>query len=77
MKYQREKDRRLYESSRIAQENARLSIIKQEEVVQVLAKLSDILRSGLLVSLDTNDMDKPRPAPNLPPSESSAALSSD
>jgi hypothetical protein len=50
MKYQREKDRRLYESSRIAQENARLSIIKQEEVVQVLAKLSDILRSGLLVS---------------------------
>jgi hypothetical protein len=28
MEYQREKDRRLYESSRIAQENARLSIIK-------------------------------------------------
>jgi hypothetical protein len=46
MEYQREKDHKLYESSRITQENAHLSIIKQGEVVQALTKLFGVLRSG-------------------------------
>jgi hypothetical protein len=33
----------LYENSRIAQENARLAIMKQGEIVGCLAKLSSIL----------------------------------
>ena len=43
MAYQRDKDRRLYENSVIANENARLAIQKQGEVVEVLAQLSKSL----------------------------------
>jgi hypothetical protein len=39
MEYQREKDRRLYESALLANENARLAIIKQGEVVSCLSQL--------------------------------------
>jgi hypothetical protein len=68
MDYQCEKDWRLYESSRIAQENARLSIIKQGEVVQALSKISGVLRNGLLVSPNSKESGIPQPAPNqLPP----------
>jgi hypothetical protein len=47
MEYQREKDRRLYESSLIANENARLAIIKQGEVVSCLAQLSSVFIYGV------------------------------
>jgi hypothetical protein len=50
MEYQREKDRRLYKNSLIANENARLAIIKQGEVVSCLAHLSTVLSMGLKVS---------------------------
>jgi hypothetical protein len=67
MDYQHEKDRRLYESSRIAQENAHLSIIKHGEVVQALSKLSGVLHNGLLVSPDSKESGIPQPAPNQLP----------
>ena len=47
MQYQREKDLRLHQSSIIANENARLAILKQGEVVQCLAQLSSVLTMGL------------------------------
>jgi hypothetical protein len=47
MEYQRKKDRRLYESSLIANENARLAILKQGEMVSCLTQLSTILQVGL------------------------------
>jgi hypothetical protein len=50
MEYQREKDRRLYESALLANENARLAIIKQGEVVSCLSQLSSVLQMGLHVS---------------------------
>jgi hypothetical protein len=50
MEYQREKDRRLYESSLMANENARLAILKQGEVVSCLSQLSSVLQMGLHVS---------------------------
>jgi hypothetical protein len=56
MEYQREKDRRLYESSLIANKNARLAIINQGEVVSCLAQLSSVLSMGLNVS-SKNDRD--------------------
>lgn len=37
MEYQREKDRRIYESSILANENARLAILKQGEIVSCLS----------------------------------------
>ena len=43
MAYQREKDRRLYENGVAANENARLAIIKQGEIVHCLAHLSTVL----------------------------------
>jgi hypothetical protein len=52
MAYQREKDRRLYENVVIANENARLAILKQGEVVSCLAQLSYVLSKGLFVSTD-------------------------
>jgi hypothetical protein len=47
MEYQREKDRRLYQSSLIANENARLAILKQGEMVSCLTQLSTVLQVGL------------------------------
>jgi hypothetical protein len=50
MEYQRKKDRRLYEPSIIANENACLAVIKQEKMVSCLAQLSNVLCMGLNVS---------------------------
>jgi hypothetical protein len=50
MAYQREKDRRLYENAVIANENAKLSIMKQGEVVSCLQNLSNVLRMGMNVT---------------------------
>jgi len=47
MLFQQEKDHRLHESSRIANDNAKLAIEKQGEVVKCLAQLSHILSVGL------------------------------
>ena len=50
MSYQREKDRRLYENAVIANENARLSILKQGEVVTCLTNLSGVLSRSLIMT---------------------------
>lgn len=51
MLYQREKDRRLYENAVASNENAKLSIIKQGEMVNYLAQLSGILNRSLNTSI--------------------------
>lgn len=50
MAYQREKDRRMYENATVANENARLSILKQGEMVNCLSQLSSVLSHGLTMS---------------------------
>jgi hypothetical protein len=62
MAYQREKDRRLYENAVIANENARLAILKQGEVVSCLAQLSSVLSKGLFVSTDGDICGMPQAA---------------
>lgn len=47
MAYQRKKDRRLYENLVIANDNARLAILKQGEVVQCLSHLSNVINMGM------------------------------
>ena len=47
MAYLREKDRRLYENASIANDNARLSILKQGEMVSCLSHLSTVLSNSL------------------------------
>jgi len=47
MAYQREKDRRLYKNAAIANDNARLSILKQGEMVTCLSHISTILSNSL------------------------------
>ena len=51
MAYQRKKDPRLYVSALIANENARLVILKQGEVVSCLIQLSTVLFRGFHVVL--------------------------
>jgi hypothetical protein len=63
MEYQREKDRRLYENARMANENAHLAIIKQGEVVSCLAQLSNVLKVGLNVSPKGGGCSVPEAAP--------------
>lgn len=50
MSYQREKDRKMYENAAIANENARLAILKQGEMVSCLSQLSHVLSTGLQMS---------------------------
>lgn len=50
MDYQREKDRRMYDNAAVANENARLAILKQGEMVNCLAQLSSVLSTGLTMS---------------------------
>jgi len=63
MQYQREKDRRLHESSCIANENARLAIEKQGEVVKCLTQLSSVLSIGLHLQKGRSRPDEPQAAP--------------
>ena len=56
MEYQRQKDHRLYVNSLVANENVRLSILKQGEMVNCLAQLSTVLSKSLLM---TNGQDSP------------------
>lgn len=46
MTYQREKDRRIYKNAAIANDNSRLTILKQREMVSCLSQLSIVLSSG-------------------------------
>jgi hypothetical protein len=62
MAYQREKDRRLYENAVIANENARLAILKQGEVVSCLAQVSSVLSKGLFVSTNGDIASMPQVA---------------
>ena len=50
MEYQREKDSRAYENAKIANDNARLAIMKQGEMVSCLAQLPNVLSKGLSMS---------------------------
>lgn len=54
MAYQREKDRRLYETAITANENARLSVMKQGEIVNCLAQLSTVLDKSFNTSSKPN-----------------------
>lgn len=59
MAYQREKDRRLYENATVANDNARLSILKQGEMVSCLSQLSTVLSQSL-------NMNKEFRVPSMP-----------
>jgi hypothetical protein len=63
MSYQRDKDRRLYENAMIANENARLAIMKQGEVVSCLENLSTVLRMGLNVKRSGDSQGSPQLVP--------------
>ena len=63
MDYQREKDRRLHESSLIANENAKLAIEKQGEVMKCLTHLSSVLGVGLTLSKRGSVGGQPHAAP--------------
>ena len=47
MAYQRERDMRVYEQSLLAADNARLTILKQGEIVKALGNISSVLSLGL------------------------------
>jgi len=47
MEYNRERDRRLHENAVVVNENAKLAIEKQGQVVQCFAHIAHVLRSGL------------------------------
>ena len=53
MEYQREKDKCIYENAAIPNENARLAIMKQGEMVSCLSELSSVLNTGLSMSSKT------------------------
>ena len=55
MAYEWEKDRRLYENAVQANKNARLSIIKQSDIVNCLSQLSAVLGKSL-TSNKSSDM---------------------
>lgn len=54
MAYQRDKDRRMYENASIANENARMAIMKQGEMVACLSQLSTVLGRGLTMANSTS-----------------------
>ena len=60
MSYQREKDTRLYEHAIATNENARLAILKQGEIVNCLAQLSTVLSSSLQRSGILEDQSLPQ-----------------
>ena len=47
MDYQRERDSQLHENARTANENAKLAIEKQGEVVHCLAEIASVFTAGL------------------------------
>ena len=63
MQYQRVKDLKLHESSCIANENARLAILKQNKVVQCLTQLSSVLSMGLRLPNGRSAGSEPELAP--------------
>ena len=63
MSYQREKDRRLYENAAIANDNAKLSILKQGEMVSCLSHLSTVLSNSLSMNRNFAYPSMPQTAP--------------
>ena len=63
MSYQQEKDRRLYENAAIANDNARLSILKQGEMVSCLSHLSTVLSNSLSMNRNFAYPSMPQTAP--------------
>ena len=63
MSFLQQKDNRLYEYARVAQQNAELAIEKQEELIRCLANISIVLEKGLMVG-----------TPGGPPDMDSGAL---
>lgn len=61
MAYQQEKDMRLYENAAIANDNVRLSIFKQGEMVSFLSQISTVISHSLKINIDT-------PFPSMPQS---------
>lgn len=54
MDYQQQKDRNLQKTSKTANENVKLSILKQGEIVQCLSHLATILSVGSQLSTSTH-----------------------
>ena len=83
MEYQREKDRRIYESALATNENARLSILKQGDMVNCLAHLSTVLSKSLIMtsgasmpqSTTDEETTAPRPSCNAAPMQTADASS--
>ena len=63
MSYQWEKDRRLYENAAIANDNTRLSILKQREMVSCLSHLSTVLSNSLSMNKNFAYPNMPQTAP--------------
>ena len=81
MEYQREKDWRIYENALAANENARLSILKQGDMVNFLVHLSSVLSKSLIMtsaasmpqSTPHEETTAPRPSCNAAPLQSTDA----
>ena len=81
MEYQREKDRRIYENALATNENARLSILKQGDMVNCLAHLSSVLSKSLIMtsgasmpqSTPHEETTAPRPSCNATPLQTTDA----
>ena len=63
MSYQREKDRRLYTNAAIANDNTRLSILKQGEMVLCLSHLSTVLSNSSSMNRNFAYPSMPQTAP--------------
>jgi hypothetical protein len=81
MSFLRDKDTRLNENAKAAQENARLAIEKQRELIRCLANISFVLGKGLGVAREEpppdkviaeHDGDCPLAAETTPPTKTNA-----
>ena len=65
MDYLRKKDRRNYAATLAANDNARLAIVKQTEMVSCLAQLSSVLGRGLSGARNEDVQNPVQAAPNI------------
>lgn len=65
MQYQREQDLKSQEIQANANDNAKLAIMKQGEMVQCLSQLASVLSMGLRLPNGRETRDEPHAAPPL------------
>lgn len=71
MEYNRERDRRLHENAIVVNENAKLAIHKQGQVVQCLVHIAHVLRGSLPQRNNPPSTPKPQPVPPSSTAETS------